>query len=90
MVKYICNIYEERDYFLRRWSFLFDKEDKMKKKLHELLTKETLTEKELDELEEDKEVTELNRLWASGLHAGFTWFDVVTRNNNRYDVYCKL
>ena len=62
----------------------------MKKKLHELLTKETLTEKELDELEEDKEVTELNRLWASGLHAGFTWFDVVTRNNNRYDVYCKL
>lgn len=62
----------------------------MNRRLHALLTKEVLTEKELETLEEDEEVTELNTLGASSVHVGFTWFDVVTKNNSRYNVYCKL
>lgn len=59
-------------------------------KLNELLEKQILTQEELEFVEENSEVVSLQPLGSSGLYIGFTWFDVILKNNERYDVYCRF
>lgn len=55
-------------------------------RLNELLNKEFVTLEELEEIECHEKVMEVENCGNSGSHIGYTWFNVIT-GNEEYNVY---